>query len=81
MPQAKYVPKPIARIKIFTPLPGRQVRSGRPQVVMHIDFYEGSTAEQLIKVVEQVLKRYEEHKVEMDVQVAAQLLAGRVGGR
>jgi hypothetical protein len=81
VPQAKYIPKPIARIKIFTPLPGRQVRSGRPQVVMHIDFYEGSTAEQLVKVVEQVLKRYEEHKLEVDVQVAAALLAGRAGGR
>jgi endonuclease IV len=77
VPQAKYIPKPVARIKIFTPLPGRQARSGRPQVVMHIDFYENASAEQLVKVVEQVLKRYEEHKLEMDVQVAAELLAGK----
>jgi hypothetical protein len=32
-------------------------------------------------VVEHVLKRYEEHKVEMDVQVAAELLTGRRVGR
>jgi len=76
----KPLPKPVARIKIFTPIPGRQTRGGRPQVVMHIDFYENASAEQLIRVVEHVLKRYEEHKVEMDVQLAAQLLAGRAAG-
>ena len=81
MMPTKPLPKPVARVKIFTPLPGRQNRGGRPQVVMHIDFYEGFSAEQLIKVVEHVLKRYEEHKVEMDVQVAAELLAGRRVGR
>jgi len=77
----KPLPKPIARIKIFTPLPGRQNRGGRPQVVMHIDFYENASAEQILAVVERVLKRYEEHKVEADVQLAAQLLAGKKGSR
>jgi hypothetical protein len=77
----KPLPKPVARIKIFTPLPGRQNRGGRPQVVMHIDFYENASAEQILAVVERVLKRYEEHKVEADVQLAAQLLAGKKASR
>jgi hypothetical protein len=77
----KPLPKPIARVKIFTPIPGRQTRGGRPQVIMHVDFYENASAEQILAVIERVLKRYEEHKIETDVQLAAQLLAGKKAGR
>jgi hypothetical protein len=77
----KPLPKPIARVKIFTPIPGRQTRGGRPQVIMHVDFYENASAEQILAVIERVLKRYEEHKIEADVQLAAQLLAGKKADR